>query len=125
MKVVDASAITAILFDEPSGSIVVPMLRDETLVAPPLLEFEVANACTKKSRARPQEHEALLRAFRTLPDWGIAWHVVDLGGAVALAHRLGLSVYDASYLWLALELNTALVTLDTKLQRAYSQITGP
>jgi predicted nucleic acid-binding protein len=39
-------------------------------------------------------------------------------GALQLAARFGLSSYDASYLWLARELNAELVTLHQHLARA-------
>ena len=43
---------------------------------------------------------------------------VDLPEAVTLAERMGLTVYDASYLWLAQELQAELITLDKQLADA-------
>jgi predicted nucleic acid-binding protein len=48
----------------------------------------------------------------------IQQHTVDPGETLALAERYRLSVYDASYLWLARSMNVELVTLDDKLKRA-------
>jgi predicted nucleic acid-binding protein len=55
-KVVDASAIVALLFNELKRDEIVPRLRDATLHAPSLIGFEVANACLKKfAPLRPSE----------------------------------------------------------------------
>jgi predicted nucleic acid-binding protein len=62
-KVVDASALVALLFDEPTRDDVVPRLRGASLHAPSFIGFEVANACLKKMRARPSERQALLDGF--------------------------------------------------------------
>ena len=117
-KVVDASAIVAVLFNEMTGASVVARLRGFPLYAPSLLWFEVASACLKKMRAAPTKRNALLQAFSLLETLSIELQPVDLAGAIALAQRADLSVYDGSYLWLARALDVELVTLDAKLARA-------
>jgi len=117
-KVVDASAVVALLFNELTREAVVERLRGATLHAPLLLGFEVANAFLKKMRAAPVERQALIEAFSLLDELPIAPKVVDLGEAIILAERAKLTVYDASYLWLAHALGAELVTLDEKLAHA-------
>ena len=117
-KVVDASAIVAVLFNELTREQIVPRLRDATLRAPSVIGFEVANACLKKIRAAPAERQALLEAFSLLDALSISPVTVDLDAAIILAERTKLSLYDASYLWLARTLSAELVTLDDKLARA-------
>lgn len=117
-KVVDASAVVAVLFDEVTRESVVARLRGSFLYAPVLLEFEVANACLKKIRAAPGEQQLLLDAFALLKELSITLEPIDLGEAIALAERTKLSLYDASYLWLARALGAELVTLDDRLGRA-------
>jgi predicted nucleic acid-binding protein len=96
-KVVDASAIVALLFNELAHETVVPRLRGASLrAAPSLLEFEVASACLKKIRATPNERQALLAAFALLPELSITLETIDLGEAIALAKRTKLSFYDRS-----------------------------
>ena len=43
VKVVDASALAALLFDEPEAKAVADRLEDGNLVAPALLSFEIAH----------------------------------------------------------------------------------
>lgn len=117
-KVVDASAVVAVLFNEMTRASVVARLRGFALYAPSLLEFEVASACLKRMRAVPAEREALLQGYSLLKSLSIELQPVDLVGAITLAERAGLSVYDGSYLWLARALQVELVTLDARLARA-------
>ena len=117
-KVVDASAVVALLFDELTRDSVVARLRGGSLHAPSLLVFEVASACLKKIRAAPREREALLDAFSLFNALSITLEPVDLREAITVAERTGLSLYDASYLALTLTLGSELITLDAKLARA-------
>jgi predicted nucleic acid-binding protein len=117
-KVVDASAVVALLFNELTRERIAFRLRDATLRAPNLIGFEVANACLKKIRAAPGERETLLEAFSLLDALSISLETVDLKAAIVLAEQTKLSLYDASYLWLARALDAELVTLDEKLARA-------
>jgi predicted nucleic acid-binding protein len=121
-KVVDASAIVALVFNETTREAVVGLLREAALHAPDLLGFEVANACLKKMRASPREADVLMEAFRSFTELDVQFHATDLSAAIDVADRLKLSVYDASYLLLAVTLEVELVTLDAKLTRAYETL---
>jgi len=124
VKVVDASAAVALLFNETTREEVVARLRGFSLCAPALIEFEVASACLKKVRAAPDARRALLEAFSLFAALSIALEPIELGAAVALAEGLKLSLYDASYLWLARALDAELVTLDERLVRADEVLRG-
>jgi predicted nucleic acid-binding protein len=117
-KVVDASAVAAVLFNEPEAEGVADQLRDARLVAPSLLGFELANVCLIKSRRQSDQMPTLIEAFRLWDQLGVAAMAVDHVGVVALAAETGLTAYDASYLWLSHRLGAPLVTLDRKLAHA-------
>jgi len=118
VKVVDASALAAILFNEPDAGRVVSRLAGDALAAPRLISFEVASACLKKMRAHRSESELLLAAFGLIDRLDIEMTSVDLADVIVLAQDTGLTVYDASYLWLARLLKCELVTLDKRLASA-------
>lgn len=118
VKIVDASAIAALLFGEPDAAEVATRLSGATLAAPALLPFEIASVCLKKMRRYPEQREALLVAHRLLSQMSISQTDVDLSEILNLAEQTGLTSYDASYLWLARRLNAELVTLDKQLARA-------
>jgi len=116
VKVVDASALAALLFGEPDGPTVAERLRAAGLIAPALLPFEVANVCVKKMRRHPDQRDALMAAFGMLDQMEIGIVEVDQGEALVLAERSGLTAYDVSYLWLAGRMSAELVTLDRQLE---------
>jgi predicted nucleic acid-binding protein len=114
-KVVDASALAALLFAEPEAEAIAGRLEGARLAAPSLLGFEVANVCLTKIRRQPSQRDALRAAFRLAHRLKIETVAVDHAATVDLAERTGLTAYDASYLWLTRALDAELVTLDQKL----------
>ncbi len=117
VKVIDASAIAALLFGEPEAEAVAGRLSDARLVAPALLRFELANVCLIKSRRHPDQRPALTAAFRLRDRLAVEEVAVDHDGALEIAAATGLTAYDASYLWLARQLRAELVTLDKQLAK--------
>lgn len=119
-KVVDASAVGAILFDEKEAERMAEALEGCELLAPSLLSYEVFNICLKKCRGEPSRQEQLLSRMNDLPALAISEIQVDHGEVVKLAASHQLTHYDASYLWLARHMGAPLVTLDRALIRAAS-----
>ena len=118
IKVVDASALAAILFGEPEAEAVAERLTDTRLAAPTLLDYELANVCLTKIRRQPGQREALRAAYRLAHRLNIEAVAVDHAATLDLAEATGLTAYDAAYLWLARSLGGELVTLDRKLAAA-------
>jgi len=118
VSVLDASALAALAFAEPSAEDVVAALGESRIAAPALVWFEVANVCATKMRAHPDRRPALRDAFALATTLPIDIVEVDPVAVVGLADETGLTAYDASYLWLARQLGARLVTLDRKLARA-------
>jgi predicted nucleic acid-binding protein len=118
VKVVDASAIAAILFNEPDAPKVVAAIADDALVAPSLLAYEIASVCLKKIRLHPERHDLYRSSMLLLSRLDVQMDPVNMDAAVVLAAATRLSVYDACYLWLARTLRAELVTLDKPLAAA-------
>lgn len=91
---------------------------DALLLAPPHYPIEVANALLRSARLPAIEVAVhLQRLFASgveTADRGLS----GLLGAIELASKHGLSVYDASYLHLALDVDGSLATVDQRLARA-------
>lgn len=117
-KVIDASALAAIVFGEPQCDTVLEHVRNAHLIAPTLLMFELTNVCAVKLRRHPHLRETILRAFELATRYAIETQPVDHAAVLALAETTGLTAYDASYLWLARVLSAELVTLDGQLAAA-------
>ncbi len=114
--VVDASALAAVLFEEPEAAQIVEQLGDSVLVAPTLLAYEMANICWKKLRRNPERRAAILEAYALMRRIEIEEADVAMPAALLLAERENLTVYDASYLWLSRALGVRLITLDARLK---------
>ena len=52
-KVIDASALIAVIFDEAAADKVAVRVRGCELVAPAILDFELINVCMSKIRRTP------------------------------------------------------------------------
>jgi predicted nucleic acid-binding protein len=118
-KVVDASALAALLFAEPEADSIAQRLEGARLVAPSLVDFELANVCLTKMRRQPKNRDALRAAFHLLHRLRVETVAADHPAILNLAEATGLTAaHDASYLWLARALGAELVTLDRKLAAA-------
>lgn len=120
MKVVDASALAAVVFDEPAAETVAHRMQGERLVAPSLLWFEVTNVCITKCRRHLADRDDLVRRLDRALRFPIEDMRVDAKAVLALALETRLSAYDANYLWLALNLDAELITLDDALAKAWT-----
>jgi predicted nucleic acid-binding protein len=115
--VVDASAVAAVLFQEPDGATIDAHTEGETLIAPHLIDYELANICWKRIRREPTAGPGLLTLLSGLTSLNIKRVDVPATEVAALAVQTGLTAYDASYLWLAMSRDLELVTLDNQLAR--------
>lgn len=120
VTVIDASAIAAVLFDEPESAPVVAGSGD-TLLAPRLLHYEIASVCTTKLAREPANAKLILSRYRLLASLDIELADPDWETLPLLARQWALSAYDAAYLQLALARNAPLVTLDARLASAYDK----
>ena len=121
VKVIDASVVSAILFAEPGSEAVARRLEHHALVAPSLWTYEVGNVCLQKIRRHRPDRQVLLDAFSLASRLGIEEVDVPVAQVVPLADEVGLTVYDAAYVWLARMLRAELVTLDTALARVMAR----
>jgi predicted nucleic acid-binding protein len=123
--VVDASAAAAVIFGEPEGATVAAHVRDETLIAPPLIDYELANVGWSKIRRSPERRAEVLAALSIGKAMPITRVAVDITAVLELALRTRLTIYDAAYLWLAMSRDVELVTLDKELARVNEALREP
>jgi len=89
-------------------------------IAPPLLKYEVVNVLRSaivRQRCTAIVSQALLSEFQKLP---ISYQETNFANTLSLAIKHNLSVYDASYLDLALRLHHPLYSLDHHLSQLAS-----
>jgi len=115
--VVDCSVLAAVLFEEPSRDQALARLAGRSLYAPTLIDHEIASIALKK-HAQGWPAESIQLALDDYAEQALELHRGDIAAQCELAHRYGLSAYDAAYLWLAADLKAPLVTFDRKLGEA-------
>jgi predicted nucleic acid-binding protein len=115
--VVDCSALSAILFDEPARDEALARLVGRSLHAPNLLDHEIVAVALKKRR-EDGPAEAIAQVLRDYAISDIELHPVDPIAQYELAARYALTAYEAAYLWLAAELKAPLATFDRRLAEA-------
>jgi predicted nucleic acid-binding protein len=125
VKVADASALAALLFGEIEGERVSAALSSDILVAPGLLPYEIANTAVMKLRRGEIDIQTAEGSLPRLALMRVELRPVTMDMVLVLAHDTGLTAYDASYLWLARELDCQLVTLDKKLHAAAGPLAAP
>ncbi len=95
---------------------------EEGAAVPAIWAVEIANGlqmAVRKKRISVPERDELLASFRRLPIEYDAARATDAWGLpVGLAHRHDLTVYDATYVALAIERRLPLATLDEAMRRA-------
>lgn len=120
--VVDCSVLAAFVFAETARDRASSELRGRSLKAPWLLQVEIASVAHKKhGQGAIDAASAGLAQFEALD---IEMFSVDPSAVMALALHYRLSVYDASYLWLAAEIKAPLLSFDEKLAKAAAKHLG-
>lgn len=119
---VDASALAAVIFGEPEAIDIAHYLEGESLVAPALIDFELANVAVKKVRRYPDQVRHIMQALTHAEGLRIERVPVPASAALTLARETGLSAYDAAYLWVAIMRDAELVTLDNHLARVNARL---
>jgi len=76
-KVIDASALAALVFAEPDADSIDREIVGSSLVAPVLLYFELANVCLHKMSRYPDKRDSLLEGFELAHKMGISQLEVD------------------------------------------------
>jgi predicted nucleic acid-binding protein len=121
--VIDASAIlNFIMPDEKTNPIISKIFKayqqnKNTLVAPRLILYEVANALNSaiiRKRTTFPIAQKILQKFSKLP---ILYLEINELKTLTLANQNQISFYDASYLHLSQKLKCPLITLDKKLAK--------
>lgn len=119
--VIDASAVLSTLLpDENPSPIIKKCFREfaegeTTITAPALLPFEVANSLWSAVRQKRLIENIARKLLQQFLDLEIPYKSVDFMIALQIAREHRLSVYDATYIQVALKENSELISLDQNL----------
>lgn len=120
MKVIDASVALKWILPEEGSLKALKLIEDHasgevSLVVPDLLFYEITNGLAVAVKLPPSQVEQILDWFYDLDLKIATLGRNDFKKAASIAHEFHISVYDASYVALAISLNTVFVTADMSL----------
>jgi predicted nucleic acid-binding protein len=116
--VIDASALAAVLFEEPEAEAIRASVAG-AMLAPGLIRYELASVCLSKAMRYPGRASDILARHELVGHLDLTLYEPDWLELPRLARRWALSAYDAAYLQVALAHDAPLVTLDSRLAAAY------
>jgi len=113
--VVDASAIIAVIANEPRKSDIIQATQGATLIAPASIHWEIANAFSAmftRSRLTLEQAIKALTIYKQIP---IRFVEVELEESLRIAEQLNIYAYDAYLLRCTQKQKTPLLSLDKTL----------
>ena len=114
----DASAIMAVIADEPESEIVIHYTKDAIIVSTNMVSFEIANGLTKMMKKKiidaKEKMIHLIECFEKIP---IKTVEVNLKKSLEIAWEYKIYAYDAFYLEISKRLNLPLLTFDGGMRR--------
>jgi predicted nucleic acid-binding protein len=113
--VIDASALIAVLVDEPERIKIIEFTVGKTLIGPGSIPWEIGNAFSamfKQNRLSLDEAQKGLSIFRRIP---LRYVEPDFNNALQLSKTINMYAYDAYILDCAIRYKSPLLTLDRKL----------
>ena len=114
----DASAIMAVILNEPNRDKVIALTENAALLSPEVISFEIGNALINLFRKRKITEEELLVAYSNYAAIPIRSVRVNIEKALKIACRYSIYAYDAYYLEIANRLKLPLITFDDSMRRA-------
>jgi predicted nucleic acid-binding protein len=116
--VIDASAVIAVVTNEPHKPILIRLTEGVELLSPSSLPLEIGNAFSamfKRRRISLPDAKAAVEAYKRI---AIRLTAVDLGHALDLSHQLNIYAYDAYLFACSLHHRSPLLTVDGGLRDA-------
>lgn len=120
--VTDASALLAVILDEPERGSIIDATQGATLISPLALPYEIGNALIAMRKRGRIEEDAILPAWNAAQQIPIQLVAVEMENALALALANGIYAYDAYYLQCSLSLRRPLLTLDGKMREVAQKL---
>ena len=119
----DASAIIAVIVDEPESDIVINCTKGAVTVSPNIVSFEIANSLTKMMKkgiiSNVEKMINLIKIYQRIP---IKLVEINLEKSLEIAWNNKIYAYDAFYLETAKRLNLPLLTFDNKMRKIGKEI---
>jgi predicted nucleic acid-binding protein len=113
----DASAVMAIILNEPNRDKVVKLTKNALLLASEVIPFEIGNALINLYKKRKITEEELLETYGKFTSLPMRIIKVDIEKALKIAGKYQIYAYDAYYLETAYRLKIPLITFDGLMKK--------
>ena len=120
--IVDASAIIAVIVNEPEKEKLIEITRGADLLAPASIHWEIGNAFSamiKRGRISLDQALCALEIYRQIP---LRFADVELEKTLAIVDQYSIYAYDAYLIRCAIKYKSPLITLDQKLAQIAQQM---
>ena len=114
---VDASAIMAVILNEPNRDKVIQLTENAVLLTPEVISFEIGNALINLYKRHKITEGELVEAYRVYTTLPMRIIKVDIERSLKIACRYQIYAYDAYYLEIAYRYKIPLVTFDSLMRR--------
>ena len=118
----DASALMAIILNEPNRSKVIELTENAILLSPEVISFEIGNALVSLYKKRKVTEEELMEAYRNFTLIPLRSVNVDIQKALKIACKFKIYAYDAYYLEIAYRLKLPLITFDERMKKVGAEL---
>ncbi|MCP4356670.1 MAG: type II toxin-antitoxin system VapC family toxin, partial [Chloroflexi bacterium] len=112
---IDASAIIAVIANEPEKERLIEITQGADLLAPASIHWEIGNAFSamiKRERITLAQAQNAIAIYKQIP---IRFVEVELEDTLEIVSTHGIYAYDAYLIRCAIKYKSALITLDRKL----------
>ena len=113
---IDASAIIAVIANEPEKQALLELTKGADLIAPASIHFEIGNAFSamlKRRRITMGQAQVAVALYQDIP---IRFVEIELAATLEIANQLSIYAYDAYLIRTAEKYRAPLLTLDKALQ---------
>jgi len=114
--ILDASAIMAVIANEPERDFVINNTRNSIIISPNIIMIEIFNGLTRMMRKNViDSKEKMINLISNFQKMPIKFEEIDIEKAIEIAWNYKIYAYDACYLEVAKRLNLSLITFDENM----------
>ncbi|MEZ4527386.1 MAG: type II toxin-antitoxin system VapC family toxin [Desulfobacterales bacterium] len=114
--IVDASALIAVIANEPAKDSIIEATQGAELIAPPSVHWEIGNAFSSMLKRKLITGDQALKCLEIYRQIPIHFEDVELDESLRLAAELNIYAYDAYLLRCALKYSAPILTLDKRMR---------
>jgi predicted nucleic acid-binding protein len=112
----DASAIMAIILNEPNRDIVIRLTKGSVLLSPEIIPYEIVNALISLYKRQKLRKDEVMEAYNSFKKIPIRLLNVNIEKAIEISCKYKIYAYDAYYLEMSKRLKLPLITFDKQMR---------